>query len=110
MSSMDRKLTLTVLGAVAMTTCHAQIPDLMTALDAGGRAMGLGGGTYGTDATTWSINANPAALGFIRNPMFGASFRNMPESRTSASGNFDDQPESVSKRFYKIIRKVVFVE
>ena len=88
---MDKKLTLTLIGLVAAATSQAQIPDLMTALDAGGRAMALGGGTYNTDATTWSINGNPAALGFIRNPMFGAAFRNLPESRTSASGNFDDQ-------------------
>ncbi|HXH60220.1 MAG TPA: hypothetical protein VNI20_02555 [Fimbriimonadaceae bacterium] len=79
---------LALLGLV--TFAGAQIPDLLNALDAGGRAMGIGGATYGTDANTFSINANPAGLGFITQAMYGVAYRNMPESRSRVSGNFDD--------------------
>lgn len=52
--------------------------------------MGLGGGTYVTDANTYSINANPAGLGYIREPQFEVGFRNMPQSRNVVSGDFSD--------------------
>lgn len=52
--------------------------------------MGLGGGTYITDANTYSIIANPAGLGYIREPLLEVGFRNMPESRNLVSGDFDD--------------------
>jgi hypothetical protein len=68
----------------------AQIPDLLTALDAGGRAMGLGGATYVTDSTTFSANANPAGLGYISQPVYGVAYRNLPESRTTITGDFTD--------------------
>ena len=86
-----RKLISISFATIALcASANAQIPDLLTALDAGGRAMGLGGGTYVTDASTYSINANPAGLGYIREPQFGIGFRNMPESRNQVTGDFND--------------------
>lgn len=91
MKLIARKLICVTTAAVALcATAGAQIPDLLTAFDAGGRAMGLGGATYVTDASTYSVNANPAGLGFIREPMFGVGFRNMPQSRNVISGDFND--------------------
>ena len=82
---------LLAIGVMAFTgSVSAQIPDLMTALDTGGRAMGLGGGTYVTDANTWSINANPAGLGYIRTTTFSMAYRNLPNSVNSVSGDLAD--------------------
>ena len=86
-----RKLVcLAALTAFLTAGANAQIPDLINALDAGGRAMGLGGSTYLTDATTFSALSNPAGLGYIRKGTYSAAYRNMPESRTTISGDFND--------------------
>lgn len=69
----------------------AQIPDLLNAFDSGGRAMGMGGGSRVTDANTHSALDNPAGLAFVDGRMTEVSFRNHPESRTFASGNFGDR-------------------
>lgn len=86
-----RKLTVTsiaaVLGAVGVS---AQIPDLVNALDAGGRAMGMGGGIYTAGADTMSGLNNPAGLGFLTEPQIGLAFRNLPESSTRLERDFRD--------------------
>jgi hypothetical protein len=69
----------------------AQVPDLLNAFDAGGRALGTGGAGSVTDSDTFSILNNPAALAFVHGSTFGVSFRNLPDSRTIASGNFTDR-------------------
>ncbi len=85
------KLFSTAAAMVALTVgASAQIPDLLTALDAGGRAMGLGGATYVTDSNSFSANANPAGLGFISQAQYGVAYRNLPESRTVVTGDFND--------------------
>jgi hypothetical protein len=79
------------LSLVALAACaSSQIPDLLTALDAGGRAMGLGGATYATDSSTFSANANPAGLGYINRAQYSVAYRNLPESRSQVSGDFND--------------------
>ncbi len=84
----------TLIAAITLAAlssgASAQIPDLLTALDAGGRAMGLGGATYVTDASTFSANANPAGLGYLTQPLYGVAYRNLPQSRTVVSGDFAD--------------------
>ena len=80
----------TVAQAALCAIAHGQIPDLMTTMDAGGRAMGLGGATYSTDASTFSASFNPAGLGYLRQAVFGVSFRNLPGSRNRISGDFSD--------------------
>lgn len=77
---------LTVAGAGAF----AQIPDLLNALDAGGRSMGAGGATGVTDANTLSTYHNPAGLAFVQSPTFSMSVRNVPESSSRIGGNFND--------------------
>lgn len=66
----------------------AQVPDLMNALDAGGRAMGVGGSTQATDSNTLSSFYNPAGLAYITGPTLSAAFRNIPQSDNIVSGKF----------------------
>ncbi|MBL8068036.1 MAG: hypothetical protein JNM28_06280 [Armatimonadetes bacterium] len=75
----------------ASGAAFAQVPDLLTALDSGGRAMGVGGATRVTDSTTYSALDNPAGLAYITEPTVGTSFRNLPKSTTTAFGNFNDR-------------------
>lgn len=88
---MDAKKSAIVLAGLAVcTAATAQVPDVMNSLDPGGRAMGVGGSTYVTDANTFSILYNPAGLGYINSPTFGFAMRNLPEARSIISGEFSD--------------------
>lgn len=83
-----RKLSSTTLGVVLGTCGFAQVPDLVNALDAGGRAMGMGGSIYTAGADTFSSYNNPAGLGYISDTTVGLAARNLPESDTTVSGDF----------------------
>lgn len=85
-----RKLAISAGMAVLSTAAMAQIPDLINALDAGGRAMGMGGGTYTAGSDTLSSYNNPAGLGFLTQPQFSIVFRNLPDSDTTVSGDFNN--------------------
>ncbi|ARU40863.1 hypothetical protein CCB80_06775 [Armatimonadetes bacterium Uphvl-Ar1] len=91
-----------ILIAIALTSlsgiASAQVPDLLNALDTGGRAMGLGGATRVTDATTQSALDNPAGLAYITAPTASITFRNLPKSSTIASGEFNDRTTDFSER------------
>lgn len=52
--------------------------------------MGMGGLGYVTGADTFSSYFNPAGLGYVARRMFGFAFRNLPTSRTTASGQLSD--------------------
>lgn len=87
---MTRKNTLLFAAMVvvmAPMAAHAQVPDLVAAFDAGGRAMGMGGVTYQTGSDTLSNYMNPAGLGFINRKTLGITFRNFPESDTVVTGD-----------------------
>lgn len=87
---MTRKSTLLMaaLGATMVpAVATAQVPDLVAAFDAGGRAMGMGGVTYQTGSDTLSNYANPAGLGYINKRTIGVTFRNFPESDTVVTGD-----------------------
>jgi hypothetical protein len=71
---------------MAAVVSFGQVPDLLNALDAAGRAMGVAGSTNATDSTTLSSYANPAGLAYIAAPTFSAAFRNLPESRSVLTG------------------------
>src|SRR5438093_249941 len=86
-----RRLSFVILGAAIMATpTFAQIPDLLNAFDAGGRAMGMGGALYPTSSDTLSSYYNPAGLAYINQTTVGAVFRNLPRSTTNASGDFNN--------------------
>lgn len=84
-----RKLALATTIALPVA-CTAQVPDLFNALDAGGRALGMGGAGYQTDSNTLSGFMNPAGLGYVDTPTIGIVFRNLPTSRTIVVGDFSD--------------------
>jgi len=85
-----RKLVLLAGIASLSGNAAAQIPDLVNALDAGGRAMGIGGGTYTAGSDTLSSYNNPAGLGHLTQPQFSVIFRNLPDSDTTISGDFNN--------------------
>lgn len=91
---------LTILSLLILATgiAQAQVPDLLTALDTGGRAMGVGGATRVTDSTTYSALDNPAGLAYISEPTASLSFRNLPKSSTIASGDFNDRTTSFTEQ------------
>ncbi|MBS1714518.1 MAG: hypothetical protein JST30_09305 [Armatimonadetes bacterium] len=93
-----RKRSFVVVGAALASSCaSAQVPDLLNALDAGGRAMGVGGATQATDSNTLSGYYNPAGLAFITAPTIAAAVRNLPESDNRISGNFNNPDYSTSR-------------
>ncbi len=83
-------LLLTGVVTLGATGSYAQIPDLLNAFDAGGRAMGMGGGIYTAGSDTLSNYYNPAGLGNIDTPTLGVVFRNLPESDSEVSGDFQN--------------------
>lgn len=89
-----------VLAALLATSgaAFAQVPDLLTALDSGGRAMGIGGATRVTDSTTYSALDNPAGLAYLTEPTAAASFRNLPKSTTTVFGNFNDRNFDIAEQ------------
>lgn len=82
-----RRLLWIAAGSAVTSLGYAQVPDLVTAFDAGGRALGMGTATNATGASTSSGFYNPAGLGFMTRPEIGASARNFPESRTVVTGD-----------------------
>jgi hypothetical protein len=89
-----RKLTMAALGGTLLPgAAVAQVPDLLAAFDAGGRAMGMGGATYGTGSETLSSYYNPAGLGYLNRPQVGVSIRNLPRSTTIVTGQLGEGTE-----------------
>lgn len=87
-----RKLTFGFLaGAVVPASALAQVPDMLNAFDAGGRAMGSGSSMNATSADTMAILNNPAALGYIRQPTLGFAARTLPTSKTAVTGSLADK-------------------
>jgi long-subunit fatty acid transport protein len=86
-----RKLLVSALAAAfAAPIAWGQIPDLLNAFDAGGRAMGFGGGTYVSGFDTLSSYYNPAGLAFASGPQAGLVIRNLSQSNTVISRDFAD--------------------
>jgi len=83
-----RKLCFVGIAGMASGAAFAQVPDVLNALDSGGRAMGSGGGLYGTGADTHSILSNPAGLAYIDGSQVEITLRNLPRSVTFARNNF----------------------
>ncbi len=69
----------------------------MNALDAGGRAMGVGSSTQATDSNTLSGYYNPAGLAYITGPTLSAAFRNLPQSNNVVTGKFKDPDFSTER-------------
>lgn len=68
----------------------AQIPDLLNSLEPGSPSLGAAGAFDVTNADTFSTYYNPAGLGYVSRRTLGASYRNLPTSRTTLVGSFAD--------------------
>ncbi|MCG9895618.1 MAG: hypothetical protein MH204_09105 [Fimbriimonadaceae bacterium] len=67
-------------GFVAATgSAVAQVPDLLSSVDAGSRAIALGGSTTATDITPHAALLNPAGLGYISAPPATVAFTRREE-------------------------------
>lgn len=86
-----RKLSAVTLG-VATLVCisGAQVPDLLTSFEAGGRALGTGGALNPTATDTLATYYNPAGIAYVTAPQLGAAYRNLPKSTTTLSGDADN--------------------
>jgi len=84
----SRKFLVVVVAGALSSQGMSQIPDLLTAFDAGGRSLGMGSsiGASGTGPNS-AIN-NPAGLGYASSKELSLTFRNLPESNTTVSRNF----------------------
>lgn len=80
-----RALAWALLGAPVMAA--AQVPDLVSAFEAGGAALGMGSAGTVLGADTFSGYFNPAGLGYVTRTQVGLSLRNLPKSQTTAYGN-----------------------
>ncbi|MBS1705591.1 MAG: hypothetical protein JST40_06930 [Armatimonadetes bacterium] len=61
---------------------YAQIPDMLTSMDAGTRAMGMGSSIGVAGAETTSALNNPAGLGYLEDTTFSLAVRNLPGSHS----------------------------
>ncbi|MBX3118881.1 MAG: hypothetical protein KF784_07425 [Fimbriimonadaceae bacterium] len=87
-----RKLSFGLMaGTLVPAAALAQVPDMLNAFDAGGRAMGAGSSMNATGSDTMSILHNPAGLGYIRQPTFGLASRTLPTSKTVVTGSLADK-------------------
>ena len=92
-----KRMVLTACAAALAALAPAQVPDLLNALDAGGRAMGIGGATDATDSNTLSTYYNPAGLAYITGPTISVAFRNMPQSDSIITGDFNNPTFDTSR-------------
>lgn len=78
------------IGCAAPGLALGQVPDLLTAFDAGGRALGAGSSFYATGIDTLSATYNPAGLGFAKSKSINISSRNFPTNQTTVSNSLSD--------------------
>lgn len=93
MKTLPRLPFLLATTALLTAPAAAQVPDLLNALDAGGRAMAMGGANAATNVDTLSAYYNPAALAYLDSREIGLVYRNLPESTTRLAGDRSD-PDS----------------
>lgn len=88
------KFSVVVGAAVMAAASHAQVPDLLNALDAGSHSLGAGGSLHATSADTFSAYYNPAGLGYLDRREIEIAYRNVPNSNSTVSNSYDDQVRS----------------
>jgi long-subunit fatty acid transport protein len=84
-----RKLNVLALASLS-GAAFSQVPDLVTAIDAGGRAMGAGSALNLTGVSTLSATYNPAALAYIRRKELGVAIRTLPSTDSIVTGSVSD--------------------
>lgn len=85
-------------GGIAMSAfgfAGAQVPDLLSSFEMGGRGMGMGGAIYSNTTDPSASYWNPAGLGHIGAGQVEINFRNRPSTTTMVSGP-DINPDEVN--------------
>ncbi len=77
----------------------ADVPDLFTAFEMGGRALGMGGAIYSNSSDVSSTFWNPAGLGAIKDSRAEINFRNRPDATTSLTGRYDAPDRSSTSAY-----------
>ncbi|HET6644859.1 MAG TPA: hypothetical protein VFG65_05110 [Fimbriimonadales bacterium] len=80
-------------------TASADIPDMLSSFEMGGRGLGMGGAIYSNASDTSASYWNPAGLGHIDQSQAEVDFRNRPSNNTTLTGNFTNPEESTSGQF-----------
>lgn len=96
MKPLNRLALLSLGPTFLVASASAQVPDLLNAIDAGGRSMATGGANSATNVDTLSAYYNPAGLAYLDTRAADLTFRNLPHSRTTLRGNLND-PDQDSK-------------
>lgn len=78
---------LALMSVCAPAAALSQVPDLVTAFDAGGSALGMGSAGTVLGSDTYSSYYNPAGLGYATRTQVAISARNLPKSTSTAFGN-----------------------
>lgn len=87
---MKKSLWFLAFGSVlAPVAAHAQVPDLVNAFDAGGRALGMGSANNVTGADTLSAYNNPAGLAYLHRTQVGVTIRNLPKAQSGITGDIN---------------------
>lgn len=90
-----RKLSFFALAGLS-TVAYGQVPDMIDAMDAGGRAMGAGSSMNLTGVSTLSVTYNPAALAFANRREIGFAGRTLPDSNSIVTGSVNDLQSSTT--------------
>lgn len=89
----------TLIAAGVAGYAFADVADLFTAFEMGGRALGMGGAIYSNSTDVSSTYWNPAGLGGISESRFEINFRNKPDGNSSLSGRYDDPERDTQMLF-----------
>lgn len=93
---------LAVAAAFGPLAAFAQAPEILSALDAGSRALGMGGSTGATDVTPHAALSNPAGLGYITAPTVSLSVRSLPSSESTLSGSLANPSYNTERRYGRV--------
>jgi hypothetical protein len=81
------------------SSIYAQIPDLVSTFEMGGKAIGMGGGIYSNLGDPTSSYWNPAGLSSIQTPVFQMDFRNRPLTESTFEGSLENFESSGQVNF-----------
>ncbi|MGI8923144.1 MAG: hypothetical protein ACR2HJ_03730 [Fimbriimonadales bacterium] len=77
----------------------ADIPDMLSSFEMGGRGLGMGGAIYSNSSDPSASYWNPAGLGHITASQVEVNFRNRPSNNTTLTGNFNNPDEDTQGTF-----------
>ena len=94
-----KRLAISAVAASIGVGASAQIPDLLSAFEMGGRAFGMGGALYSNASDVSASYWNPAGLAYIDSAQGQLNFRNRPSTNTILSGTFSEEERDGTSKF-----------